>query len=74
MKGYDLHDSELKEITVGGEINKVYKQLIDLLKSKNKEITLESMFIAGYMLSNPILRDNFKMNRNKEMVENLHFN
>lgn len=74
MKGYDLHDSELKEITVGGEIDKVYKQLIDLLKSKNKEITLESMFIAGYMLSNPILRDNFKMNRNKEMVENLHFN
>lgn len=74
MKGYDLHDSELKEITVGGEIDKVYKQLIDLLKSKNKEITLESMFIAGYMLSNPILRDNFKMNRNKETVENLHFN
>lgn len=74
MKGYDLHDSRLKEITVGGEIDKVYKQLIDLLKSKNKEITLESMFIAGYMLSNPILRDNFKMNRNKETVENLHFN
>lgn len=74
MKCYDLHDSELKEIRIGGEIDKLYQQFLSLLKSKNKEITLESVFVAGYMLSNPVLREKFKKNRDKEIVENLHFN
>ena len=74
MKAYDLHNSELKEIRIGGEIDKLYQQFLGLLKSKNKEITLESVFVAGYMLSNPVLREKFKKNRDEEIVENLHFN
>ena len=74
MKCYDLHDSELKEIKIGGEIKKLYQQFLSLLKSKNKEVTNESAFLAGYMLSNPVLREKFKKNRNEEIIEDLHFN
>ena len=74
MKGYDLHDSELKEITINGEIESSFKQFEKLAKSKNKELTLESVFIAGYMLANPILREKLKKYREKEIKTNMYFN
>jgi len=74
MKGYDLHDTELKEITVGGEIQKIYHQFLKLAESKNKPLTLENVFIAGYMLANPILRIQLKQSIGKEIETNMRFN
>ena len=74
MKGYDLHDAELKEIFIKGEIENAFKQFEKLMKDKNKELTFENVFIAGYMLANPILREELKKYREKEIKANMSFN
>jgi hypothetical protein len=74
MKGYNLHDSDLTEIVMKGEVEQSYMQFVNSLKLKNKPLTLESAFIAGWMLANPNLRQKLKLNREKEIVRNLHFN
>ena len=74
MKGYNLHDSELNEIIVNGAVERTYKKFIKIMKHRNKPLDFESVFLAGYMLSNPNVREKLDSYDEKEIKRNMHFN
>lgn len=65
-----LLSDELKNVNVSGEVLKTFQQLQSLLKEKlgeDKDLDSLGYFYAGYILANPVIRDEFKKIRQKEI-------
>ena len=62
-----LTNENLREIRIEEPINKSFKTWYDLfVKRTHKEPTLIDVFYAGYILSNPNVRDLFRIFNKKE--------
>ena len=62
-----LTSENLREIRIEEPINKIFKTWYELfVKRTNREPTLIDVFYAGYILSNPNVRDLFRIFNKKE--------
>lgn len=69
-----LTEENLKRIRIDEPINKAFKTWHDLfVKRTNKEPTLIEIFYAGYILSNPKVRDLFRIFYEKEIKTECNF-
>lgn len=58
---------EIREVDAGIEIRKSFNQVLKLLKEKHPDYSELDLFYCGYVLSNPSVRDSFKLHREKEV-------
>ena len=62
-----LASENLREIRIEEPINKIFKTWCELfVKRTNRESTSIDVFYAGYILSNPNVRDLFRIFNKKE--------
>lgn len=61
-----LTDTVVKVIP-NEEIQKMFQQYKQLMKEHNMELTDFDYFFAGWVLSNPIVREQFRQVREKEI-------
>ena len=61
-----VNNGKVNKIFLGGEIANTFHQLDTELKKLGYEPSASDMFVAGYMLANPNLRDKYKIFRDKK--------
>ena len=60
-----------KTINVSNDIAKSFEEFTEIMKSKNIPVTLQDIFYAGYICSNPVVRQKLLKNRKQlEQIEN----
>lgn len=62
-----LLNDEVSVIEAGEEISKCFKQVKKLLEEKHPDYSEIDLFYAGYILSNPNVKEQFKLNRDRDI-------
>lgn len=69
MKVYDTRsilDSEPKKVICSVAVQSCFEAFMDIVRKNNIELNKFDVFYAGYILSNPILREELVKNKMKE--------